>query len=72
MLDFIKLYADKETSENSWTININSLDENFDLSVKNPNVVEVESLKNPVEILDNIKELDDKNNQILQQIAKLL
>jgi type I restriction enzyme M protein len=72
MLDFIKLYADKETSENSWTININSLDENFDLSVKNPNVVEVESLKNPAEILDNIKELDDKNNQILQQIAKLL
>jgi type I restriction enzyme M protein len=72
MLDFIKLYADKETSENSWTININSLDENFDLSVKNPNVVEVESLKNSAEILDNIKELDDKNNQILQQIAKLL
>ena len=71
--DFIKLSKIKEPSENSWlfdTKNINT--QNFDLSVKNPNIVEEVDDRTPEQIVSQIEELDKESNQILNSIKKLL
>jgi type I restriction enzyme M protein len=72
MFDFITLYADKKESENSWTINTNSLDENFDLSVKNPNSKDEVAIRHPDEIIKSIELLQDNQQKLLKNIKELL
>ena len=71
--EFIKLSKKKTDSEKSWTIDASSLDQSsFDLSVKNPNVVEVVDHRTPLEILDEIERLDRESSVILARLRSLL
>ncbi len=70
--DFITLQPDQESSENSWCISVSELDENVDLTVKNPNKVEVVDERTPLEITKQIQELNDDSNRLLNEILELL
>ena len=69
MEEFLRLQETKEESENSWTIDVESLDDAFDLSVKNPNKVEEVDNRKPVEILNSISNLNKEIDQLLVNIA---
>lgn len=67
--DFLAKYKSRETSENSWTVSIDSVDKTtLDLGVNNPNEPEAEALKTPDEILTNIKKIDKEIAEILDGI----
>lgn len=67
--DFVQLQKIKAESENSWSMDINDIDQDtFDLSVKNPNGTEEPELKDPIEILEEMKKLDKESNDILNRI----
>ena len=71
--DFIKLQKTKGESENSWTVKVKDIDQaTFDLSAKNPNKKEEAALRQPKEILAEMKELDKESADILNSIMKLL
>ena len=65
--DFRNLYKLKGQSENSWIVNINSIDtKHYDLSVKNPTKKEEVALRDPKTILEEMKALDVENKNILK------
>jgi type I restriction enzyme M protein len=71
--DFIELQKTKGESENSWSINIKDIDPNtFDLSAKNPNKKEATALRQPKEILEEMKALDEESAVILKVIQDLI
>ena len=71
--EFIQFSKKKPDSGKSWTIETSSLDQvSFDLSVKNPNVVEVIDHRTPLEILDEIERLDRESAEILARLRSLL
>lgn len=71
--DFLSLVKKREESEKSWTVSVDSVDQStFDLSVKNPNVVEVVDHRTPAEILDEIERLDRESAEILKRLRSLL
>jgi len=73
LADFLKSQKKKEDSENSWMINVEDVDkETFDLSVKNPNKKEETALREPKEILNEIKALDKESDEILSKIREIL
>jgi type I restriction enzyme M protein len=73
LADFIKLQKKKENSENSWSVNVTDLStDTFDLSVKNPNKKDETVLREPKEILDEIKALDKETAEILKTIRGLI
>jgi type I restriction enzyme M protein len=60
-------------SENSWTVNVKDIDQStFDLSVKNPNKKEEAALRQPKEILLEMRELDKEADEVLESIANLI
>ncbi|MDD5363524.1 MAG: N-6 DNA methylase [Ignavibacteria bacterium] len=73
--EFVKLQRTKSESENSWSVNMAKFVEAnvfFDLSVKNPNKKEETALRQPIEILEEMKELDKESGEILKSIMKLI
>jgi len=71
--EFVNLQKTKADSENSWSVEIKDIDpKTFDLSVKNPNKNHEQKLRNPKEILEEIKNLDRENDVILNSILKNL
>ena len=71
--DFIKLQKTKKESENSWNINIKDIDsKTLDLSAKNPNKKEEAALRQPQEILEEMKALDEESADILNSILELI
>lgn len=70
--EFVELYKTKADSDNSWTIDVKLLGEDADLSVKNPNIVEVKDERDPMTILDNISNLNDESNQIICQLREMI
>jgi type I restriction enzyme M protein len=67
--EFVKLYDKKTDSLNSWTVDIAGLDQKtFDLSVKNPNVVEEVPLRSPQEIVKSLQKLDKEAQKIIQKL----
>ena len=73
LADFVELQKIKGDSDNSWTVDVSALDQStFDLSVKNPNKGEEASLREPKEILEEIKKLDKDSSEILDEIRKQL
>jgi type I restriction enzyme M protein len=79
LADFVALQkvraslADAPGTENSWTINVKDIDQNtFDLSAKNPNKKEEAALRQPQEILDEMKALDEESADILNSIMELI
>lgn len=73
LAEFIKLQSNKTNSENSWTIKLSDVDTTtFDLSVKNPNKKDETVLREPQEILDEIKSLDEESARLLKSISELI
>lgn len=73
LADFVKLQAKKADSENSWTVKMADINTNtFDLSAKNPNKKEEDALRQPQEILEDMKTLDEESKDILNSILELI
>jgi type I restriction enzyme M protein len=71
--EFVRLQKTKADSENSWSINIADVDKTtYDLSVKNPHKKDESALREPQEILDEMKSLDDQSTKILHAIRDLI
>lgn len=73
LAEFVQLQQTKADSENSWTIKIVDVDPNtYDLSVKNPNKKEEAALREPQQILEEMKLLDEETNDILNSIIEMI
>lgn len=73
LAEFVSLQETKGDSENSWTIKVSDLDgATYDLSVKNPNKVEVVDERTPEQILSLIRELNEQSAELLNEIEELL
>lgn len=69
LFEFVELQKTKANSDNSWSIDVKDIDqETFDLSVKNPNKKEENILREPKEILEEMKKLDDESGEICKNI----
>jgi type I restriction enzyme M protein len=73
LTDFIDLQKTKAESINSWSIAVKDIDQKtFDLSAKNPNKKEETALRQPQEILEEMKALDEESADILYSILELI
>jgi len=73
LAEFVELQKTKADSENSWTVNIKDVDQTtFDLSAKNPNKKEEAALRQPQEIVQEMKALDKESADILESILKIV
>jgi len=71
--EFVELQTRFADSEKSWTVDVAGIDRaNFDLSVRNPNKVEEEALRNPQDIIAEILGLDVESAAILDGIRGIL
>ena len=67
--DFLAKYKTRETSDNSWTIAAQDINQStYDLGVRNPHTPEAEALKSPAEILADIKSIDAEIAKIIDEI----
>ena len=73
LAEFVKLQKTKADSENSWSVKVADVNtETFDLSVKNPHKKDETVLREPKEILNEMKTLDEENRRILDKIKHTL
>lgn len=73
LVEFRELAPKQELSENSWIVDIADINtDTWDLTVNNPNRVEIVDSRTPAEIIAEIKELDAQAAQALQAIEELL
>ena len=73
LADFIELQKTKAESENSWSLKIKDIDQiTFDLSAKNPNKKEETELRQPEDILAEMKSLDHESAEIMENLRLLL
>ncbi|MBU1119169.1 type I restriction-modification system subunit M [Patescibacteria group bacterium] len=73
LTEFVKLQKSKAESENSWSVSVKDIDqETFDLSVKNPNKKNEEVLREPEEILKEMRDLDEESKKILDSMQEKL
>ena len=70
--EFVELQKTKADSANSWSVDVSTLDENFDLSVKNPNKVDIVDERTPQQIAEEIKALNEDSQRLLDEIMKML
>ena len=69
----MELQKTKAESENSWSIDVKDIDQStFDLSVKNPTKSNGVILREPKEILEEMRRLDKDSKNILEKITKFL
>jgi type I restriction enzyme M protein len=73
LAEFVELQKTKAESENSWSIAVKNIDRStFDLSAKNPNKREEAALRQPQQILAEMKALDEESAGILNSILELI
>ena len=74
LAEFVELAATKANSENSWSVDVTTIDEqgSCDLSVRNPNVVEEVDERSPREIIAQIEELEAQTAKAVSSIKELL
>jgi type I restriction enzyme M protein len=73
LVDFVDLQKTKKESSNSWTIDVKNIDpKTFDLSAKNPNKKDGAVLRQPKQILQEMKDLDKDSEVILSSILDLI
>jgi len=73
LADFVALQKTKANSDNSWTLDVSEIDTvTFDLSAKNPNKKEEAAFREPRQILEEMKVLDQESAEILNSIFKLI
>jgi len=69
LAEFVELQKTKANSENSWSVDLKDIDQKtFDLSVKNQNKGGEVTLREPKEILEEMKKLDVKSDEMLENI----
>lgn len=68
LAEFVELQKTKADSENSWTVDVTTLGEDCDLSVKNPNKVEEKDERSIQEITDSICDLQNDAMLIAENI----
>lgn len=73
LAEFVTFQKSKADSVNSWTIDVAGIDtKTCDLSAKNPNKKAEAALREPKQILDEMKALDKESAEILNSILKLI
>ena len=73
LADFVVLQKTKADSENSWTVDVADVDQStFDLSVKNPSKGGEVELREPKEILEEMRGLEMQSGKILNNIIHFL
>ncbi len=73
LAEFVELQKTFAESENSWMVNVADIDQKtYDLSAKNPNKKEEAALRQPEEILEEMKALDEESSEILASILEML
>ena len=72
LAEFERLYKTREESEHSWTLDVSTLDDACDLSVKNPNKVEEVDERTPSEIAENIFALGQENQTLINEIMEMV
>ena len=70
MQEFLTLQKTQAESEHSWTLDVSTLDDSCDLSVKNPNKVEEVDERTPQEVFDNIMSLGCEAGEIMNTIQE--
>ncbi len=71
--EFVELQKTKALSDNSWSIDVKDINQStFDLSAKNPNKKEETTLRQPQEIVAEMKALDKESADILKSILEIL
>ena len=70
--EFVRLQKTQAISENSWLLDVATLGEDCDLSVKNPNKPEIIDDRTPSQILDTIASLNADSANLINQIRELL
>lgn len=70
--DFLALQPEQKPSDKSWSIDVATLDETYDLSVKNPNKIEEEDNRTPEDIAAEIERLNADSHRLLNEILELL
>lgn len=71
--EFVEMQKEKANSENSWSVDVASLDQTtFDLSVKNPNKVDEADTRTTQEIAQEIIDLNEANALLLTDIMEML
>lgn len=70
--DFLALQKTKADSENSWSIDVSSLGEDCNLSVKNPHKVEEVDERTPTEIAESIFALNSENQTLIDEIMEMM
>ena len=71
--EFVQLQSTFLDSKKSWLVDISNIDPiTFDLSVKNPNMVEEVKLRDPEKIIAEIATLDAQSNEILKNIKGIV
>jgi type I restriction enzyme M protein len=72
MEEFLTLQKTKAESEHSWTLDVSTLDDSCDLSVKNPNKVEEVDERTPSEIAETILALNSENQTLINEIMEMV
>ena len=73
LAEFVELQKTFADSKNSWSVDIANIDQNtYDLSAKNPNKKEEAALRQPQDILEEMKALDEESAEILASIMEML
>ena len=72
MEEFLRLQKTRAEGPNSWLVDVKALDESYDLSVKNPNKVEVKDERTPLEIAEGLFAAHKENENLLNEIIKLV
>ncbi len=72
MEEFLTLQKTQGESEHSWTLDVSTLNDACDLSVKNPNKVEEVDERTPGEIADTILALNSENQALIDEIIEMV
>ncbi len=72
LAEFLDMMKTRQVSGHSWTVCVSDLDDNLDLSVKNPNKSESVDQRSPREIALNISELNQKVGTLINEILEVL
>jgi type I restriction enzyme M protein len=71
--DFVALQAKFEDSENSWTVDVKTIDKTTHyLSVKNPNKADETEFRDPKGIIAEMAALDAESAEVLASIGRML
>ena len=73
LAEFVELQRNRADSDNSWTVDVKNIDRStWDLSVKNPYKKQETALRQPREILAEMKALDEESAEILNSIMGMI